>query len=52
MGFDAYLDLALLQADVSDEVPYLPLTGMSTRIGSEVLAIGNSRGDFLQGRGG
>ena len=52
VGFDAYLDLALLQADISDEVPYLPLTGMSTRIGSEVLAIGNSRGDFLQGRVG
>ncbi len=50
VGFDAYLDLALLQADVSGEVPYLPLTGLSTEIGSEVLAIGNSRGDFLEGR--
>ncbi len=52
IGFDAYLDLALLQADVSNEVPYLPLTGLTTEIGSEVLAIGNSRGDFLEGRVG
>ena len=52
VGFDAYLDLALLQADVSAEVPYLPLAGMSTTIGSQVLAIGNSRGDFLEGRTG
>ena len=50
IGFDAYLDLALLQADIPSKVPYLPLTGLSTEIGSEVLAIGNSRGDFLEGR--
>ena len=50
VGFDAYLDLALLQADVPGDVPYLPLTGLTTEIGSEVLAIGNSRGDFLEGR--
>ena len=52
VGFDAYLDLALMKADVSGEVPYLPLAGMSTTIGSRVLAIGNSRGDFLEGRTG
>ena len=52
IGFDAYLDLALLQADIPSEVPYLPLTEFNTEIGSEVLAIGNSRGDFLEGRVG
>ena len=50
VGFDAYLDLALMQAEVPGEVPFIPLTSMSTEIGTEVLAIGNSRGDFLEGR--
>lgn len=52
LGFDAYLDLAVLRASVTGEVPYLPLTQADPSVDSEVLAIGNSRGDFLQGRVG
>ena len=52
VGFDAYLDLALLQADVDGEVPYIPLASVPPRIGTEVVAIGNSGGDFLEARAG
>lgn len=52
VSFDAYLDLALLQAKVDKTVPFLPLASASPRVGSEIVAIGNSRGDFLQGRAG
>ena len=52
VGFDAFLDLALLRADVGIEVPYLPLAQTAPAIGSSVVAIGNSRGDFLQPRAG
>lgn len=54
VGFDAYLDLAVLQADVGSrtEVPYLPLADRALEVGSRVVAIGNSRGEFLQGRVG
>lgn len=52
LGFDAYLDLAVLRAEVPRAVPYLTLTQLEPSIDSEVLAIGNSRGDFLQGRVG
>ncbi len=52
IGFDAYRDLALLQADGAEDVPYLPLTEGTPLIGSDVVAIGNSRGDFLQPRAG
>ena len=52
VGFDAYRDLALLKADGAENVPYLPLIADTPAIGSEVVAIGNSRGDFLQGRAG
>jgi S1-C subfamily serine protease len=52
IAFDAYFDLALLQAEVPHAVPYLELAERLPRVGSEVLAIGNSRGDFLQGRAG
>lgn len=52
VGFDAYRDLALLQAADAENVPYLPLTDETPAVGSEVVAIGNSRGDFLQGRAG
>lgn len=54
VGFDAYLDLAVLQADLAagTEVPYLPLASYALEVGSEVVAIGNSRGEFLQGRVG
>lgn len=56
IGFDAYLDLAVLQADLEgagvDAVPSLPLASRALTVGSEVVAIGNSRGEFLQGRVG
>ncbi|HEX7023114.1 MAG TPA: S1C family serine protease, partial [Trueperaceae bacterium] len=52
VGFDAYRDLAVLQANVPAEVPYLRLASAAPRAGSEVVAIGNSRGDFLQPRSG
>lgn len=52
VGFDAYLDLALLQAEGAVGVPYLPLAPLSPAVGSEVVAIGNSRNEFLQGRAG
>ncbi|MEX2540484.1 MAG: S1C family serine protease [Trueperaceae bacterium] len=52
VGFDAYLDLALLQADVSDGVPYLRLAAEPPPVGSQVVAIGNSRGEFLGDRAG
>ncbi|MBS3967483.1 MAG: serine protease [Truepera sp.] len=52
LGFDAFLDLAVLQAEVPGMVPYLPLAPAEPRLGRAVVAIGNSRGDFLQGRAG
>lgn len=52
IGFDAYLDLALLQADISAPVPFLPLNDDPVEVGSEVVAIGNSRGDVLEARAG
>ena len=54
VGFDAYLDLALLQADLGTDaaVPYLPLAPEPPRVGGGVVAIGNSRNDFLEARAG
>ena len=52
VAFDAYLDLALLQAEVEGEVPYIPLASAPPRVGAEVVAIGNSGGDFLEARAG
>ena len=52
IGFDAYLDLALLQADIKRDVPFIPLATAAPRVGNEIVAIGNSLGDFLQGRAG
>jgi serine protease Do len=56
VGFDAYRDLAVLQADLESagvtEVPSLPLARRALEVGSEVVAIGNSRGEFLAGRVG
>ena len=52
VGFDAYLDLALLQAEVDGPVPYIPFAGGPTRPGGEIVAIGNSRGEFLEDRSG
>lgn len=52
VGFDAYFDLAWMRADVAGEVPFLPLAERSPRPGTEVVAIGNSRGDVLAPRAG
>lgn len=51
-GFDAFLDLAVLEASVAEPVPYLELGGELPRVGAEILAIGNSRGEFLADRSG
>lgn len=52
LGFDAYFDVALLQAKVSRAVPYLAVSTRPPAPGDSVVAIGNSRGDFLEGRTG
>ena len=52
VGFDAYLDVAALQADVDRVVPVIPLATRSPSPGDRVVAIGNSRGDFIAGRAG
>lgn len=52
IGFDAYLDLALLRAVGAKDVPYLPLQSRELSVGSGIVAIGNSRNEFLQGRAG
>lgn len=53
IGFDAYADLALLQADlVGREPEHLPLSYTEPKVGSSILAIGNSNGDFLAPRTG
>ncbi len=52
VGFDAFLDLALLQAVGAEDVPYLPLESRDLTVGSRIVAIGNSRNDFLQPRAG
>lgn len=51
-GFDAYFDVAWMEADVKGDVPYLKLADGSPQAGTEVVAIGNSRGDFLAPRAG
>ena len=52
IGFDAYKDLSLLKTDVIENVPYLPLASEPLRTGTNIIAIGNSGGDFLEGRAG
>lgn len=55
VGFDAYLDLALLKADISSlegNLNYLELASQKPKVGSQIVAIGNSRGDFLEARAG
>lgn len=52
VGFDAYFDVAWMRADVTGEVPFLPLAERSPRPGTEIVAIGNSRGDVLAPRAG
>jgi serine protease Do len=52
VGFDAYMDLAVMRTTVSDAVPFIPLAAARPSPGDDVVAIGNSRGDFLEGRAG
>ena len=52
VGFDAYLDVAALQVDVDRAVPFVPLASRAPAQGDSVVAIGNSRGDFIAGRAG
>jgi serine protease Do len=52
VGFDAYFDLAVLKTTAPGNVPFLPLATASSDVGDRIVAIGNSRGDFLQGRAG
>ncbi len=52
IAFDAVLDVAVMKADVPAPVPWLALGSRLPSTGSEVLAIGNSRNDFLEDRVG
>jgi len=52
VGFDAYHDLAVLQATVRRAVPTVPLAAQLPRPGTRVVAVGNSRNEFLQARAG
>lgn len=52
VGFDATRDIALLQANIRYEVPALAMAAKLPPRGSEIVAIGNSRGDFLLDRAG
>ena len=52
VGFDRYLDLAALRAKVDRKVPYLTLADHTPSSGTPVVAIGNSREDFLAPRAG
>src|SRR5690625_3512201 len=52
VGFDARQDIALLQAQVEEPVSYLPLAAALPEVGSEIVAIGNSRGEFFTDKAG
>ena len=52
VGFDNAADVALLQIRTRGTVPFLSLAPTSPRVGESVLAVGNSKGDFLQPRRG
>jgi S1-C subfamily serine protease len=52
IGFDAYFDLAILKAKVTADVPFLPLASTVSKEGDDIVAIGNSRNDFLEARAG
>lgn len=52
VGFDAYHDLAVLQAAAHRSVPAVPLAAKLPRPGTAVVAVGNSRDQFLQPRAG
>ena len=52
IGFDAYVDLAMLKTDTQKPVPYLQLALDPPRPGQEIVTIGNSRGEYLEDRSG
>jgi S1-C subfamily serine protease len=52
VGFDAYFDLAVLRATTDGAVPFIPLARTQPNVGTGIVAIGNSRGDFLEARSG
>jgi serine protease Do len=52
IGFDAYVDLALLQAETDNTVPHLRLAVDAPRPGQKIVTIGNSRGELLEDRSG
>ncbi len=52
LAFDAILDLAILQANVTGKVPKLELASKTPKLGSTILAIGNSHEQFLAARTG
>ncbi len=52
VGFDAYMDVAALQAAVDRAVDFLPLVQRAPSVGDAIVAIGNSRNQFLAARAG
>lgn len=52
VGFDAFMDLAVMQAVTTSLVPAIPLAPVLPSPGADVVAIGNSRGDFIEPRAG
>lgn len=53
VGFDAYLDLAVMQAEeLASPVPYIAIAERLPKPGSAVVAIGNSGQDFIAARAG
>jgi len=53
VGYDEFRDIAILRARVSEPAPFLSLeTAIAPRVGEPLLAIGNSRGQFIAPRYG
>ncbi|AWR87037.1 S1C family serine protease [Meiothermus taiwanensis] len=53
VGYDEFRDIAILRAGVEEPMQFLPLeTGSGPRVGEPLLAIGNSRGQFIAPRYG
>lgn len=53
VGYDEFRDIAILRARVEEPVQFLPLeTTLGPRVGEPLLAIGNSRGQFIAPRYG
>jgi S1-C subfamily serine protease len=53
VGYDEFRDIAILRASVNEPVPFLPLeTTSGPSVGEPLLAIGNSRGQFIAPRYG